>query len=173
MNQKELVDLIFKNLDDLRKEVFDVASSLSDDAFEKRFDSKWGAGDILGHLLQEERLITSFFRDYISAKTSNYIEGIVQKRLTAAWFDALNNDGIKFEAPDIMRGKRIGKDEYVSLMEESRSQLRASVYSHINKDFSKVTIPHPNKATLNLIQWLELLEVHERRHLRQLEALGF
>lgn len=173
MTQKELIDQIFVRLDRVRKELFDTVAFLPSTAFEQRFDKKWNALDILGHLYKFESLLFMFFEHQIPTKTSRPLMDFNPKHLSQGWHDALNNDNEKYVTPDIMKAERISKDDYTKIMENMRIRLKNAVYGHIDKDFSRVVIPHPNSAQLNLIQWLELMEIHEKRHIRQLANLAF
>jgi len=173
MIQKEFIDELFKKLDKTREELFKTADFLPSRSFDKRFDSKWDACELLGHLYKFEFLVYTFFENCIPANTSDASLQYNPKTLSQNWFDAMNNDKEKYNAPKVMKPERILKSDYKRMFTLLRENLKKSIYSKIRKDFSAVIIPHPNGNKLNLIQWLELMEAHEKRHIRQLAKLAF
>jgi hypothetical protein len=171
--QKQVIDEIFEDLDKVRSSLFDAVEMLPDNAFEPRFDKKWNAPKILGHLNKFETLVLDFFKTHIFDFSKNVTVGWNAKRLSDNWKNALNDYTAKYESPEIMRANGISKNDYKEIFEKTRRQLKTTVYKKLGKDFNKIIIAHPNGSKLNLIQWLELMGVHEKRHIRQLEHLSF
>lgn len=172
MNQKEIVDAIFEDIEKTRERLLKTLRNSQSSAFEKRFDQKWNAPEIIGHLYRFEEELTSYFKNFITPSSPKVLPEFTGKRLSQAWFDSMNNDNEKYHAPDIFIPERILKDEYEEKLKKSREKLRNAVYSSLAYDFARIIVPHPNGVKLNLVQWLELMSVHEKRHIRQLERLA-
>ncbi len=173
MSQRDVINQIFKELDNIRENLFQTIEMLPSSVFEPRFDSKWNAPKILGHLAKFETLLAEFFQNYILPNAKKVSPAKNPKRLSENWKDAMANDSKKYEAPEILRSKAVVKNSYKELFIENREKLKQAVYQKIDKDFDSIVIPHPNGTKLNLVQWLELFGAHEKRHIRQLEHLSF
>ncbi len=172
MNQKEIIDIVFEDLEKTRNKLFATLQNSSDKIFEKRFDHKWNAPEIVGHLYRFEDEVTGYFMNFIISSSPKAQPEFSGKRLSQAWLDSMNNDNEKYQVPELFIPERVLKEEYAEKLKKSREKLHGAVYSKMSYDFSKIIVPHPNGVKLNLVQWLELLSVHEKRHIRQLEHLA-
>lgn len=171
MTQKQLIDSIFKQLDEIRDELFRSVEMLPESSFDKRFDNKWNAPEILGHLLKFEQNLLNSFKIYIMNNVPKAPHNFSARLLSDAWVEAMRNDKEKYKAPELFKAQRLKKEDYRNSLEKIRSNLKSVVYNKIEKDFGSVIVPHPNGNKLNLIQWLELLGHHEKRHIRQINNL--
>ncbi|MFD3447508.1 DinB family protein [Microbacteriaceae bacterium 4G12] len=77
----------------------------------------------------------------------------------------------KRQAPQqFMPTETIMKREQIqSLIELSRNKLLQIVNSAQTEDLLELSSEHPVYGELNLYQWLEFLDLHEQRHLEQIQ----
>ncbi len=173
MEQAQIINGIFQKLDATRKRLFDKVDMLPSSAFEKRFDSKWNAPEILGHLFKYEMLVCTFFNNIMMNRVRKVTPNYSPRHLSEGWHNSLNDDTQRYKHPETMTPERLNKTDYKSTLQNSRTRLKNYINAKMQADFSEIIIPHPNGSKLSLIQWLELMEVHERRHIRQIEKLLF
>ncbi len=171
--QTQVVEQIFDELDKIRGELFQTVEMLPSGVFEPRFDKKWNAPKILGHLNKFEKQVTEYFQNYILSTAKRVNPAWQPRHLSENWRNSMNNDSEKYESPEIFRSQGIPKSRFEEVFKAARQALKSVVFKKIDKDFNEIIIPHPNGSKLNLIQWLELLGDHEKRHIRQLENLSF
>lgn len=131
----------------------------------------WCAGEIVEHLAVMEkrlsRLIASIVNSAAAAPENNRA-GFAPVSLDRFGGQAAG----KMEAPEMVRpGGEVSISDSLAAMRASRAAL-AELRPQIEaRDFSASAFQHPFFGLLNVYEWLLLLGVHEKRHLKQIENL--
>lgn len=147
----------------LLKEIF----SLEFDEFNKSLDpQKWNIAQVCHHLYLTETLFTKVIITGLDQKKDSTVE---RKPI-----EVVLDRSKKFQAPSI--SKPSSDPFLVSEITQLLSYSRANILDVLNgigdvDILRKVTMKHPILEDLTLEQWVELLYLHELRHIEQIKEL--
>lgn len=150
----------------IRAEVLDSVNMLSDEQLNQRLDpEKWTIAQVLVHLYLLERGLSKWIPDALSKGEKQ----IVDKKPIYMVPDRSK----KLKAPKNVEPR----DEFYTLdavqikLRQSRVALNEALAGVAEEELEKRALPHPVFGPINLKQWVELVGVHEKRHLEQIEEL--
>ncbi|WP_238656182.1 DinB family protein [Paenibacillus piscarius] len=159
----ELEENLFRSRKILIKEL----SSLNDNEFNQRVDTnKWSIAQICHHLVITEILFTKAI-----------ISGLDKMNVTESTRKPIHlvlDKSKKFQAPEISepRSEPFQVLQILLLLNESRKNLTEAISKVDDKTILKtITAKHPVFEDLPLDQWIELLYLHEQRHIEQIITL--
>lgn len=150
-----------------RERLLNEISPLNDDEFNRIFEaSKWSIAQICHHLSITEIL----FRRAILFGLE---KGIISKTERKPIQDVLDMSK-KFQAPKVSEPS-LGPfhvPHMIQLLSDSRTQFM-SVMDEITDTalLKEITVSNPRFGDLPLDQWIELLYLHEQRHIEQIKSL--
>lgn len=156
-----------ENLIRTRKILIKELSSLNDNEFNQRVDTnKWSIAQVCHHLVITEILFTKAI-----------ISGLDEMNVTEATRKPIQlvlDKSKNFQAPEIAepRSEPFQVLQILLLLNESRKNLTEAISKVDDKTILKnITAKHPVFEDLPLDQWIELLYLHEQRHIEQIKTL--
>jgi uncharacterized damage-inducible protein DinB len=159
------IQTILETLTNTRDKVVKEVASLHDtqlNAKPKR--EKWSIAQNLHHLHLVEQAVTSAIT-YALHKTERV-------QVTLKPVQATLNRAYKREAPEQMKPTDtiMKQDEIQDLLQTSRRELLHVIHSVTDeRDLFEKAAKHPVFGEINVQQWLEFLDYHEKRHLAQIQ----
>ncbi|MCP3776660.1 DinB family protein [Paenibacillus sp. MZ04-78.2] len=161
------MDKFEENLFTTREQLLNEVSSLSFDEFNRRFEtSKWSIAQVCHHLFITEKLFAKAI-----------VFGLEQKRPTGSEHlpaHFVSDRSNKIQAPQISEpsSEPFQVLQIVQLLSESRNKLMDVLSKIDDKSILKaIAVNHPVFGDLPLDQWVELLYLHEQRHIEQIKEL--
>lgn len=159
----------FKNdiLLETRNRLMNEITLLSDDEFNKRYESnKWSVAQVCHHLVLTEKIFTKVI-DLGLKKIDSY-------KTERTNINFITDRRKKIEAPDIVKpnSETMEVQQIIDSLNDSRTKF-LDVLNTI-KDDSKLaekSAKHPIFGDLPLEQWIELLYLHEQRHIEQIREI--
>jgi len=165
------MDIFITHLSTTRERLLDEISSLTDEDFNRTFESnKWSIAQICHHLLKTETL----FRKAI-------MFGLEQKTLSKAErkpIQVVSDMSVKYQAPKIAEPDSgpFQVPLIIQQLSDSRNKLMELLLSIDDPSrLRNLVVNNPRFGDLPLDQWIELLYLHEQRHTEQIKnvkALG-
>jgi len=160
--------------DHTRQELLDFVGTLTPTQLQAPGpDGAWSPSQHLAHLhLVESSSLRALFRTLRTARAA----GLAMETETSSLREALDGTGLatggeKRIAPDFVHPTDAPDGETLrARLAESRAGLHAWAAEADGFALATVTFPHPALGTLNLYEWILMIDHHERRHLRQLRA---
>lgn len=154
------------NLAETRNRLVEEITSFSYDEFNKRPDShSWSAAQVCHHLVLAEESFTKAIV-YGLKKENNKVE---RKNI-----HYMSDRSKKIEAPEIVRPNTepIEVQQVIDMLNNSRNHL-LSVLSSVNDKsiLEEKSAKHRIFGELPLDQWVELLYLHEQRHIEQIKDI--
>lgn len=137
-------------------------------------DGGWSVAQHLAHLhLVEQSSLRVLFRAFRDARAA----GLALETDTGSLLGALDHTGLaegrtRIAAPDfVVPGDAPDRATVRARLAESRAGLHAWAREADGYALGEVRFPHPRLGTLTLYEWVLMIADHERRHLRQVQAL--
>jgi hypothetical protein len=155
------------NLLKTRNRLIEEISSLRDEEFNRKNDSiTWSIAQVCHHLYLSETVFTKAIRYGLSQD-----EGF---RTEAKNFESVLDRTKKLVAPDIVTpgDGPFEMEEILNLLHQSRSKLE-SLLSKVEDPtiLLEKSTQHPFFGFLPLNQWIDLIYLHEQRHIEQIEEI--
>jgi hypothetical protein len=151
------------NLLETRKKLISEITSLSYDEFNKKFEEEWSIAQVCHHLILTEKAFTNAI--FLGL---NKIDGHMTKPKNIHLVLDRSN---KFVAPEMVQpdiGPFEGKHS-IDLLDQARSSLTKVLSSVEDKTvLENKSFKHPFFDELPLNQWIDLLYLHEKRHIEQI-----
>jgi hypothetical protein len=168
-----LADLL-ESADHTRQELLDFVGTLSAAQLQAPGpDGAWSPSQHLSHLhLVESSSLRALFRSFRNARAA----GLAMETETSSLRDALDGTGLatgeqKRIAPEFVHPTDAPDGETLrARLAESRAGLHAWAAEADGYALATVSFPHPALGSLNLYEWIVMIDHHERRHLRQMRA---
>ncbi|MEJ8548418.1 DinB family protein [Brevibacillus borstelensis] len=156
-----------ENLFKTREQLLNEISSLSFDEFNQRSEvDKWSIAQVCHHLFITETLFVKAI-----------VFGLDQKNSTAAEhipIQVVSDRSKKIQAPKISEPSSdpFQVPQIIQLLSDSRTKFM-DVLSKIDdvSVLKEIAVKHPVFGNLPLDQWVELLYLHEQRHIEQIKDL--
>lgn len=153
--------------------IFDLIQNLSDEKVnQKPSQNEWSIAEVMAHLIQAESLSVQ----YINKKKqdpSKLEKNTLMNKIKAKWLVWAFYLPFKYKAPALVNHF---KSEYIlsELIQDwkkTRNQLKA-IFENIDpKIQNKNLFKHPFAGRLNLAQMLDFMNIHIKRHTKQIEKL--
>jgi DinB superfamily len=150
-----------------REQLLNEISSLDDNEFNRTDEmNKWSIAQICHHLLKTETLFT---------KAISY--GMDQRILSQTERKPIHNvldKSQKYQAPRISEPDSgpFQVPQIIQLLNDSRNKLIIVLDKIDDKSILKeIAVNHPRFGDLPLDQWIELIYLHEQRHIEQIKEL--
>jgi uncharacterized damage-inducible protein DinB len=150
----------------IRKVVLDSVAGLSDEQANQKPDpEKWSIAQVLVHLYLMERGLSK----WIPATLKNGEEHMTDQKP----IHLVPNRTKKVKAPANFEPR----DEFTTLeaicakLSQSRDDLNKALEGVSVEQLEKKALPHPVFGPMSLKQWVELIGLHEKRHLEQIEEI--
>lgn len=162
---------IYAALDDAHRDLRERVAPLGEERQNFRPAAEaWSIAEIVEHLAIIESRVTGLL-GMIVAKAEQ--EGSVAAEFKIVSLARFAERGAgKLSAPDAVRpqgGASVAQS--LAKMDETRAAIGA-LQARLNAvDVSAFSYPHPLFGPLNAYEWLATLAAHERRHLKQIEAI--
>jgi hypothetical protein len=150
-----------------RNRLLNEITLLRNDEFNKRYDTnKWSVAQVSHHLFLTEKIFTKVI-DRGLKKIDSY-------KTARKNINLITDRAKKIEAPDIVKpnSETMEVQQIIDLLNDSRNKL-LDVFSSIKDDsmLSEKSAKHPIFGELPLEQWIELLYLHEQRHIEQIKEI--
>ena len=150
-----------------REKLLDEISSLSDEEFNRTIeDNKWSIAQICHHLWKTETL----FRRAILFGLDQKIISITERKPIQVVLDMSK----KYQAPKVSEPDPgpFQVPQIIQLLGDSRNKFMGVLEKIDDRSVLKdIAVNHPRFGDLPLDQWIELLYLHEQRHIEQIKGL--
>ncbi|WP_054023078.1 DinB family protein [Bacillus sp. FJAT-28004] len=150
-----------------RERLLNEISSLNDEEFNRTIEiTKWSIAQICHHLLKTENL----FRKAILLGLDQKILSKTERKPIQIVLDK----SVKFQAPKISEpsSEPFQVPQIIQLLSDSRNKLMDVLVKIEDISILKeIAVNHPRFGNLPLDQWIELLYLHEQRHIEQIKDL--
>lgn len=162
MSKLENSDLL-----ETRNRLMNEIALLSDEEFNKRYDNnQWSVAQVCHHLVLTEKSFTKAIAYGLKKIDSNKAD---RKNISL-----IMDRTRKIEAPDIVKpnSKPMNIQLIIDLFKDSRKNLLDILCTVKDKSIlAERAVKHPAFGELPLIQWIELLYLHEQRHIEQIKDI--
>lgn len=133
----------------------------------------WSPSQHAAHLhLVESSSVRALFRAFRTARDAGLAQETEQSSLVGVLDETdLVGGTRKLQAPDFVRP--VDAPDWETLRDrlaQSRAGLHTWAAEADGYALATVHVPHPVLGTLNLYEWVAMIDGHERRHLRQMRA---
>ncbi|MDR2992484.1 DinB family protein [Bacillus cereus] len=153
---------------EIRKNLFEEITMLNDAQFNSKPDSnQWSIAQVCHHVvLLDERVIK-----VISSGLKKVDSTLKERREIHS---ILQDRSIKFTAPEMIEPslEPFVVQQMIDMLNESRKELMR--FLSTIEDESRLTnksVMHPALGELLLDQWIELIYLHEQRHIEQIKEI--
>ena len=157
------IGLLFETRNQLIEEISGLNSQTLND---KTSSGRWSIGEICPHLFLSENVFTEAI---VSGLKDRDYKQIIQKNIY------LTSDLTKkFKAPKIVlpSQEHMETTELLDKLFESRNHLLNVIFEQQDRTiFLRKKAKHPLFGDLSLEQWVELLSLHEQRHIEQIKEV--
>ena len=159
--------IYYNELSDAREKLLNEITSIDYTDFNKQLtDKEWTIAQICHHLvLTEDVFRGGIERNIQKADVQSFQQRSIQ---------TIRDRKYKIEAPDIVKPTIQDFDiqEIINQLKKVRDKL-TSTLSNIQDDsiLSRKTIKHPVFKEVTLKQWIEMLYLHELRHIDQIQDI--
>lgn len=158
---------IIHNLIETRDELLEILKGLTRDQIQMKKDlESWSIGQICQHLVKTEELFVLAIRKGLKSKEDSFLE---RKPL-----DFLLDRSKKIVAPDIAKptDEILEYSEIIDKLKNSREKLFEILTTIEDPSvLSKRYFIHPVFKEMLLIEWVEVLYLHEQRHIKQINEI--
>ena len=173
-DQKKIANELFLYLDDIRKKIVDLTSSLNDEELNfKSTEDSWSVLDILQHIMKIEIIFYMAIKN--SLKPENKLESFDYiYRIDIFTRNFILNRKNKMKAPPVAApDDDMSYDQIVSRLERNRQNVKKIIFSNLNKDlFAQGSVyPITGDKAINVFLWLDLLGVHDQKHYEQIKEI--
>lgn len=157
----------FGRFDETRKRLLDEITSLSFEEVNKKPDSaSWSVAQVCHHVSLAE---TSF------AKAIRYgLKQDIAHDTESKPIYVLTDRTKKVEAPDIVKpgSEPLDVNQIVGMLNDSRTLLLDILHGIADPEvLLQRTVKHPLFGELPLNQWVEIVYLHEQRHIEQIQEI--
>ncbi|MBJ7930657.1 PadR family transcriptional regulator [Bacillus toyonensis] len=154
--------------DETRKQLFEEITLLSDAQFNRKPDQdKWSIAQVCHHLvLLDERVIT------VISSGLKKMDSIQNERKEI--HDIVLDRSIKFIAPEMIEPsiETFEVQQMIDLLNNARKELMRFLRTIEDESIlAKKSVMHPALGELLLDQWIELIYLHEQRHIEQIKEI--
>lgn len=168
-NANMSIEVLLQGLQVTRKNVLSEIEMLTDtEVNTKPRRDKWSIIQILHHLHLVEQSVTSAL---LYALQKNERNPVPHKDL-----QIMLDRTEKRKAPQQMQPTEtlIKKQQMIQLLHDSQEKLFHTLHSIVDKqELLDKSLKHPIFDELNLYQWVQVLDLHEQRHLTQLKEAKY
>ncbi|MFZ3588737.1 DinB family protein [Bacillus sp. DJP31] len=156
---------VFNQLSITRNELVDLIEILSKEDLLYSTQMSWSLSEILEHLYLVEQKITKGIVFYSSQPEA---EPTSEKPI-----HYIVDRSKKIQAPKNVHptGVEISKEQHLLRLEASRKSLLETVSSIDEPILKERSFPHPFLGPLSLFQWIEVVSLHENRHIMQMQEI--
>lgn len=163
------IEMLLQGLQVTRTTILSEIEMLTDtEVNTKPRRDKWSIIQILHHLHLVEQSVTSAL---LYALHKNERKPVPHKDL-----QFMLDRTKKREAPQQMEPTEtlMKKQQMIQLLHNSREKLVHALHSVVDeRDLVEKSLKHPVFHELNLYQWVQVLDLHEQRHLTQLKEAKY
>ncbi|WHX90166.1 DinB family protein [Peribacillus simplex] len=156
-------DLLFESRKQLIEEIMELDEKM---LHHRPAPEVWGIAQICHHLYLTEQVFTEAIANGIRERDFN---NIIQKNIYL-----VTNRKKKFVSPDIVSPSStpFQLSSLMDLLGKSRDRLLQVLYD-MDSDIllNRKKAKHPLFGDLSLDQWIELLSLHEQRHIKQIQEI--
>ncbi|MGE7686200.1 DinB family protein [Peribacillus simplex] len=156
-------DLLFESRNQLIEEITELDEKM---LHHRPAPEVWSIAQICHHLYLTEQVFTEAIANGIRERDFN---NIIQKNIYL-----VTNRTKKFLSPDIVSPSSIPfqLSGLMDFLAESRDRLLQVLYD-MDSDIllNRKKAKHPLFGDLSLDQWIELLSLHEQRHIKQIQEI--
>lgn len=154
-------------LDDTRKSLVHEITSLMEDEFNsKPSENMWSIAQVCHHLVLVEKSTAKVIGWGVKESLSANIE----RRKVELILDRTK----KIQAPKIVEPDEqpFAVQQIIDLLNDSRKRLMSVLHTIEDKSILKEkSVNHPAFGELPLDQWIELIPLHEQRHIEQIKEI--
>ena len=154
-------------LDETRKSLVQEITSLRDDEFNgKPGKEMWSIAQVCHHLVLVEKS---------TAKVINWgVKGPPSTNIERRKVDLILDRTKKIQAPKIVEPdeQSFTVQQMIDLLSESRKTLMSVLHTIENKlILAEKSVNHPAFGELPLDQWVDMIPLHEQRHIEQIKEI--
>ena len=138
----------------------------------------WSVAEVLDHLAKAEGGVARLVERRLARAREAGLgpeteDSSVLRSLDDVLDGGLADSPLPLEAPEIVRPQPDADAEAaLAVLAGTRAALRAAVRAGDGLALGRVTAQHATLGELNLYQWVLFVGQHERRHARQVRAIG-
>jgi uncharacterized damage-inducible protein DinB len=161
---------IIENLARAQRELLRAADAVPADQWKTRpAETRWSAGELVGHLSTIERAILSR-AGKLMQKPPKSVPFFQRFHVPMMFVEARV---IRRKAPVTLE-PQVGreKEEMLAELRGVRQRTLAFIEETRGRDLSKYSMPHPFLGTLNAYEWLQFIASHEIRHTKQMREIA-
>jgi hypothetical protein len=164
---------IFESIEQVRRSVYDrVAGLAAEQAAFRNEPDGWSPAQLAEHMCVSEERLAGAIQRYLSAAEAQGRPAASPAIAPVSLERIQEQAKAKFKSPEATQPSgSLSIPEILERMRRSRENLMAMRCRLEAIDVSDVTFPHPVFGPLNLYEWVLFVGMHERRHLRQIEAV--
>ncbi len=157
---------IIENLARAQSELLRAADAVPAEQWKTRpAESRWSAGELIGHLSAVERSILSR-ADKLLQKPP--ISVPFYKRFHVPMMN-VEARIIRRKAPSALEPQMVcKKEEMLAELRGARERTLGFIEETSGRNLSKYNMPHPFLGTLNAYDWLQFIASREIRHMKQM-----
>ncbi|WP_096153448.1 MULTISPECIES: DinB family protein [Bacillus] len=154
---------MFLETEQARECLLNLLEPLDDYDFQLKVDGGWTIGEIVEHLYLIEKRIVQSMKNAV-------VYQLVTSNREVHLKDILKNRTRKVDAPTYLKpsGADFTKKELLSLLENSRDELKEFLDNTDMKELCLYGFTHRWIGDLTCKQWVELIGYHELRHISQM-----
>jgi uncharacterized damage-inducible protein DinB len=154
-------------LDETRKNLVQEIASLREDEFNGKPDKEmWSIAQVCHHLVLVEKATAKVINWGIKEPLSTNIE---RRKV-----DLILDRTKKIKAPKVVEPDEqpFAVQQMIDLLNDSRTKLRTVLRSIEDKSIlEEKSVNHPAFGELPLDQWVDLIPLHEQRHIEQIKEI--
>ena len=166
---------IWQDAESCRARLMGYVAALPETAFDRRGETGgWSVGEVLHHLCRMEELVTSLVSRQAQKARGRGIGPDPGGESLLHSLDGYPIETVagKITAPEAVAPRAgLGKEELLSMLGASRSELRKALDGCADVDMSQLQLPHPALGRINMYQWVLFIGKHELRHLGQIARI--
>jgi uncharacterized damage-inducible protein DinB len=154
-------------LDETRKSLVQEITSLRDDEFNgKPSREMWSIAEVCHHLVLVEKSTAKVINWGVKEPPSTNIE---RRKV-----DLILDRTKKIQAPKVVEPdeQSFTVQQMIDLLNESRKTLMSVLHAIENKSIlAEKSVNHPAFGELPLDQWVDMIPLHEQRHIEQIKEI--
>jgi hypothetical protein len=160
-----MINSVLNLVQDQRKELVAFIEKLNSHDLTTSKDSGWTVSEVIEHLYLTEKNILKGIVYYANQPEGHQVD---EKPLHYV-LDRTK----KVEAPENIRpsGQVFTKEKHLSNLEQSRQSLLKAINKVDESVLKKCSFPHTILGPMSLLQWVEFIGLHERRHIIQMNEI--
>jgi hypothetical protein len=162
--------VVFSSIHNLTEAYRTILNTIGDGQFQLTPPiGGWSYSEVYSHIFDASILSLKAMESCLEGKGKRHSTAFLVKVIL---FLGFLPPGKKYKAPEMLekRVKKVSKPEAEELMRRFSQQLERD-YKEMEKARPDIKVPHPRFGFLNAKQWLRMIEIHLKHHLKQMKRI--